>query len=311
MFRALFQGLKLKSQPFKARLLPNSLRVAKPFAFVVAGVGLGSQRLLSNQDQRNLEKDIEDLLDDDTFDDGSWGPVFVRLAWHASGTFDAASGTGGSNGATMRFAPESTDGANAGLDKARARLEVLKAKYPGVSYADLWTLAGVVAIRTMGGPSIPWTSGRTDLTEADASKVPPNGRLPNASLGAEHIRDVFYRMGFNDQEIVALSGAHSLGRCHTDRSGFEGPWTYGPTTFSNEYFRMLLEEKWTERQWNGPRQFENPKKDLMMLPTDLVLIHDKSFRPYVDLYAKDKDQFNKDFAKAAGKLFSLGVPTSH
>lgn len=46
-------------------------------------------------------------------------------------------------------------------------------------------------------------------------------------------------MGFNDQEIVALSGAHALGRCHTDRSGFEGPWQFSPTTFSNEYFRLL------------------------------------------------------------------------
>ena len=54
----------------------------------------------------------------------------VRLAWHASGTYSAADQTGGSDGATMRFAPESTDGANAGLDKARNLLEPLKAKYP-------------------------------------------------------------------------------------------------------------------------------------------------------------------------------------
>jgi cytochrome c peroxidase len=51
-------------------------------------------------------------------------------------------------------------------------------------------------------------------------------------------------MGFNDQEIVALSGAHALGRCHRDRSGFDGPWSHSPTTFSTEYFRLLLEEKW-------------------------------------------------------------------
>ena len=46
------------------------------------------------------------------------------------------------------------------------------------------------------------------------------------------------------QEIVALSGAHALGRCHRDRSGFEGPWTNSPITFSNEYFKLLLDEKW-------------------------------------------------------------------
>jgi catalase (peroxidase I) len=55
----------------------------------------------------------------------------------------------------------------------------------------------------------------------------------------DHLRVIFNRMGFNDQEIVALSGAHALGRCHTDRSGFEGPWQFSPTTFSNEYFRLL------------------------------------------------------------------------
>ena len=50
----------------------------------------------------------------------------------------------------------------------------------------------------------------------------PSNRLPDASQGANHLRDIFYRMGFNDQEIVALAGAHALGRCHTDRSGFSG-----------------------------------------------------------------------------------------
>lgn len=50
-------------------------------------------------------------------------------------------------------------------------------------------------------------------------------------------------MGFNDQEIVALSGAHALGRCHTDRSGFEGPWTFSPTSMTNEYYKLLLNEK--------------------------------------------------------------------
>lgn len=49
-------------------------------------------------------------------------------------------------------------------------------------------------------------------------------------------------MGFNDQEIVALSGAHALGRCHTDRSGFTGPWTFSPTTLTNDYYKLLFSE---------------------------------------------------------------------
>lgn len=72
----------------------------------------------------------------------------------------------------------------------------------------------------MGGPTIPWGAGRVDAL--DPSAVTPDGRLPNADSGpkgadksdADHLRTVFYRMGFDDQEIVALSGAHALGRCH-------------------------------------------------------------------------------------------------
>jgi hypothetical protein len=66
--------------------------------------------------------------------------------------------------------------------------------------------------------------GRSDKDpkKVTAKDIPPNGRLPDAAQGAQHVRDIFYRMGFNDREIVALSGAHTLGRCHTDRSGFSG-----------------------------------------------------------------------------------------
>lgn len=82
----------------------------------------------------------------------------------------------------------------------------------------------------MGGPKIPWRPGRIDGVETQQT---PDGRLPDAAQGEKHVRDIFYRMGFNDQEIVALIGAHALGRCHTDRSGYDGPWTFSPTTFSN------------------------------------------------------------------------------
>ena len=68
----------------------------------------------------------ERLEEKDDYDDGSYGPVLVRLAWHCSGTFDKETGTGGSNGATMRFAPEGDHGANAGLKAARDFLEPVK-----------------------------------------------------------------------------------------------------------------------------------------------------------------------------------------
>lgn len=103
-------------------------------------------------------------------------------------------------------------------------------------------------------------------------------------------------------------GAHALGRCHTDRSGYEGPWTRAPTTFSNEYFVQLVNTKWTPRKWSGPLQYENPEKDLMMLPADLALIEDAEFAKYVKEYAANQDVFFADFANAFGKLLALGVP---
>ena len=74
-------------------------------------------------------------------------------------------------------------------------------------------------------------------------------------------------MGFNDQEIVALVGAHALGRCHSDRSGFEGPWTFSPTSVTNEFYKLLMNEKWVWKKWSGPKQLEDKKtRSLMMLP---------------------------------------------
>lgn len=87
--------------------------------------------------------------EDSEYDDGSYGPVFVRLAWHASGTYCKTNKDGGSNKATMRFEPESKHGANAGLHIARNKLEKVKAQFPWISYGDLWTLAGVVAVQEM------------------------------------------------------------------------------------------------------------------------------------------------------------------
>ena len=230
----------------------------------------------------------------------------LRLAWHASGTYDKETGTGGSNGATMRFAPESDHGANAGLKIARDWLEPVKAKFPWITHSDLWTLAGACAIQELGGPAIPWRPGRQDK---DVAACTPDGRLPDGTKDHKHIRDIFYRMGFNDQEIVALVGAHALGRAHTDRSGFDGPWDFSPTVFTNEFYRLLLEESWNQRKWNGPQQFTDKSTGtLMMMPTDLALVKDKEFKKHVERYAKDNDVFFKDFSDAFVKLLELGVP---
>lgn len=202
------------------------------------------------------------------------------------------------------------DPANAGLQHARVFVEPVKASHPCVTYADLWTLAGVVAIREMGGPAIPWQPGRTDF--ADDSKLPPRGRLPDGAQGADHIRHIFDRMGFSAQEIVALSGAHNLGRCHSDRSGFEGAWVNNPTRFSNQYFKLMTSLDWRKKKLpNGVEQFvhvdEDLGEELMMLPTDMALLHDKEFEPWVRRYAEDKELFFKDFANVFAKLVELGI----
>ncbi|KAF8513112.1 cytochrome c peroxidase [Hysterangium stoloniferum] len=262
----------------------------------------------AKEDYQKVYNKIASILEADDYDNGSYGPVLVRLAWHASGTYDKNTNTGGSNYATMRFAPESLHGANNGLHVARGIMEQIKNEFPWISYGDLWTLAGVAAIQEAQGPKIPWRPGRIDGFEKDAT---PDGRLPDAAQGQDHIRDIFYRMGFNDQEIVALVGAHALGRCHPDRSGFEGPWTFSPTTFTNDFFKLLNEEKWIWRKWNGPKQLQDKKTGtLMMLPADYALIQDKKFKQWVKKYAADESVFFADFSKAFGKLLELGVPSS-
>lgn len=242
------------------------------------------------------------------------GPTLVRLAWHSSGTYSKLGADGGSGGGTIRFKEELAHGGNAGLSStAIPFMEKIKKKAgDSISYADLYTLAGVEAISHMGGPDIPWRAGRSDRGE-DA--VTPDGRLPNADTGppgadksdAAHLRQVFGRMGFDDRDIVALSGAHALGRCHTSASGFDGPWSPTPLIFNNAYFSLLAGLDWSKREWSGPFQYENGKGgSLMMLPSDVVLVEDKNFKKYVKLYAADKDLFFKDFSSAFQRLEELG-----
>lgn len=255
-----------------------------------------------------LRVDIENLMKRD----GDFGPTMVRLAWHSSGTYDKMTKTGGSGGGTIRFKEELAHGGNAGLDKAVARLEPIKKKHPDISWADLIAFVGVVAIETMGGPTIPFSYGRVD--EMDPSTVTPDGRLPDADKGdgpgkktQKGLRDVFYRMGFGDREIVALSGAHALGRCHADASGYVGPWSGTPLLFNNSYFVLLKGLEWTPDDQKAKFQYRDPSGNLMMLPSDIALIEDPKFKKYVLEYAKDQKVFFEDFSKAFEKLETLGT----
>jgi cytochrome c peroxidase len=114
-------------------------------------------------------------------------------------------------------------------------------------------------------------------------------------------------MGFDDQEIVALSGAHAIGRCHATASGYVGPWTFTPQIFNNQYFVLLKNLKWDPDSKQSKFQFTDPSGKLMMLPSDIVLIQDSGFRAYVEKYASNNKVFFSDFAAAFQKLEELGT----
>ncbi|KAK3279856.1 L-ascorbate peroxidase 1, cytosolic [Cymbomonas tetramitiformis] len=276
-------------------------------AFIAAaGFVVPSEARAAEVDFSAVRADIVEIIKADP----DKGPTLVRLAWHSSGTYDKMTNTGGSGAGTIRFKEELAHGANAGLDTAVGWMEPIKAKHEALSYADLYTLAGAVAVEELGGPAVGWRAGRMDAI--DPSEVTPDGRLPAADKGnpmatAQGLRDTFYRMGFNDQEIVALAGAHALGRCHADASGYVGPWTGTPTIFTNAYFTLLLKLKWTPDDSKALFQYTDTSGQLMMLPSDIVLIEDDGFKGWVQIYSKDNKKFYSDFAAAFQKLEELGT----
>ena len=211
------------------------------------------------RDLRAVRRDIAAALHDPGHDDGSLGPLMIRFAWHCCGTFDKATGTGGSNGGTMRMPQEQSDPENAGLGKARDVLEGIHNRYEWLSLADLYVLAGTVAIEASGGPAIPFATGRLDYTAdqaearygerrcpfGDGAHNPCGSRLPSADLGPDPaapagcpmhkkeaptiaaMRGTFTRLGFDDKEAVCLVLlGHQFGRCHPEASGYAGSW-YG------------------------------------------------------------------------------------
>lgn len=129
----------------------------------------------------NVRSDIEAIIKEKP----DKGPTFVRLAWHSSGTYDKMLKDGGSGKGTIRFKEELAHGANAGLEFPTTWLDPIYKKYnkkTDLSYADLYTLAGVVAIKTLGGPDVKWRAGRLD--SYDPADVTPDGRLPEADKGS-------------------------------------------------------------------------------------------------------------------------------
>ena len=213
-------------------------------------------REFKSLDYKALKKDLSGLMTDSQdwwpADFGHYGPLFVRMAWHAAGTYRIGDGRGGGGRGQQRFAPLNSWPDNVNLDKARRLLWPIKQKYGrAISWADLIILAGNVALESMGVRTFGFGGGRADVWEPDedvnwgdeiawlgADKrfsgerdlhptfgathmgliyVNPEG--PNASgdylAAAKDIRATFGRMAMNDEETVALiAGGHTFGKCH-------------------------------------------------------------------------------------------------
>ncbi|XP_060208916.1 putative L-ascorbate peroxidase 6 isoform X2 [Lycium barbarum] len=153
----------------------------------------------------------------------------LRLVFHDAGTFEIDEKVGGMNGSIV-FELDRPE--NKGLKKSLKILEKAKSQIDlvqPVSWADIIALAGAEAVSLCGGPSIPIQLGRIDSLLLD-----PEGQLPEESLDATSLKQCFERKGFSTQELVALSGAHTLGS-----KGFGNP-----IVFDNAYFKILMEKPW-------------------------------------------------------------------
>lgn len=217
--------------------------------------GFDYREAFKTLDLAAVKRDLTALMTDSQpwwpADYGHYGPLFIRMAWHAAGTYRIADGRGGAGSGTQRFAPLNSWPDNANLDKARRLLWPIKQKYgEKLSWADLLVLAGNVALESMGFKTFGFAGGRADIYEPPqdiywgsedtwlgdsrytgerelenplaavqmgliyVNPEGPNGR-PDPAASARDIRETFARMAMDDAETVALvAGGHTFGKCH-------------------------------------------------------------------------------------------------
>ncbi len=217
--------------------------------------GFDYAKAVKGLDVKALKKDLIALMtvsqDWWPADYGHYGPLFVRMSWHAAGTYRTADGRGGASTGAQRFAPENSWPDNANLDKARRLLWPIKQKYGNsISWADLLVLAGTVGMESMGLKTYGFAFGRPDIWEPEediywgsedtwlgdrryngdrmlenplaavqmgliyVNPEGPNGN-PDPVASGRDIRETFARMAMNDEETVALTaGGHTFGKCH-------------------------------------------------------------------------------------------------
>ncbi|MBX9604016.1 MAG: catalase/peroxidase HPI [Bryobacteraceae bacterium] len=219
-----------------------------------AGRDFAYRKAFATLDLKAIKQDIQKVLTTSQewwpADYGTYGPLFIRMAWHSAGTYRVSDGRGGADGGQQRFDPLNSWPDNANLDKARRLLWPVKQKYgQKISWADLMVLAGNVALESMGFKTFGFAGGRTDDWEPDVVYwgpekkfladerysgnrklqqplaavqmgliyVNPEGPNGNADplAAAQDIRETFGRMAMNDEETLALiAGGHSFGKAH-------------------------------------------------------------------------------------------------
>ena len=238
---------------------PNQLNLRVLHQNPVTGNPLGAEFNYAEEfkklDLKALKQDLYALMTDSQdwwpADYGHYGPFFIRMAWHAAGTYRTGDGRGGASTGAQRFAPLNSWPDNGNLDKARRLLWPIKQKYgKQISWADLLVLAGNAALESMGFKTFGFAGGRADIFEPEediywgvetewlgdkrysgerdledplaavqmgliyVNPEGPNGNPDPVASGCD-IRETFARMGMNDEETVALvAGGHTFGKAH-------------------------------------------------------------------------------------------------
>ncbi len=326
----------------------------------------------SQLNYQELKSDLKQIMRESKewwpADYGHYGPLFIRMAWHSAGTYRLLDGKGGASSGSQRFAPLNSWPDNANLDKARELLWPIKKRYGNkISWADLLILAGNVALEDMGFKTLGFGGGREDSWESEidtywgeesewlgderhksgkldnplaavqmgliyVNPEGPNGE-PNILKAAQDIKESFYRMGMNNEEIVALiAGGHTFGKNHgaadpskylgpepeaapieqrglgwknsyksgkgadTITSGLEGAWTPTPTKWDNSFLEILFKYDWNlTKSPAGAWQWEavSPDDSDMVEDAHISGVKHKPIMLTTDLALRMDEDFSK------------------